>query len=162
TSLDVSLVEQSSTQQVLWVTNQGGGQVSFNASAGDTPWLTVTNGSGTASAGNPSPVSLQVDASSLPPGRQNATVMVTADGVDPLQIPVALTVTPSTKPKLLVSQTALSFRALVNSGGNATFPQSVGILNIGDGSMSWSAVASSSGNWLSISPSSGTSAAQGG
>src|SRR6185436_3943165 len=54
-------------------------------------------------------------------------------------------------------QAALSFTT-VAQGGGVPLPQNFGILNIGKGAMSWTATASTltGGDWLKISPASGT------
>ena len=54
---------------------------------------------------------------------------------------------------ILLSQSALSFTAVAQGG--VPLPQNFGILNTGQGSMSWTATATTltGGNWLQISPS---------
>ena len=57
---------------------------------------------------------------------------------------------------LLLSQTGLTFTAVSNDG---TVPsQSIGVLNTGAGMLNWSVDTStlSGGNWLTVSPTSGT------
>lgn len=58
---------------------------------------------------------------------------------------------------LLLTHTALAFSGI--EGGPAVSAQAVGVLNMGQGTMAWTAQAStlSGGSWLSVSPTSGTS-----
>src|ERR1019366_1181923 len=72
-----------------------------------------------------------------------------------ITVPVTLSVS-SPAAIILVSQSALSFTAVAQGG--VPLRQNFGILNIGQGSMSWTATVTtlSGGNWLQISPSSGT------
>src|SRR5207237_9170787 len=53
-----------------------------------------------------------------------------------------------------VKRNSLYFNAAVVGSNPAN--QSVAISNVGGGSLSWSAMASSTGNWLSVTPGSGT------
>jgi uncharacterized protein (TIGR03437 family) len=70
-------------------------------------------------------------------------------------IPVTLAINPAPA-VILLSQTGLTFTAVAQGG--SVIPQSFGILNIGAGSMNWTATAQtiSGKGWLSLSPISGT------
>jgi uncharacterized protein (TIGR03437 family) len=144
------------TQQ-LQVLNPGGGSLSFTASASTTSggsWLGISATSGAATPS--SPVSLTVTAApgSLAPGTYNGTIEITGAG-SAINVPVTLSVSAPTA-AILLSQTGMSFTAVAQGG--APLPQNFGILNTGQGAMTWSATATtlSGGNWLQISPTSGT------
>jgi uncharacterized protein (TIGR03437 family) len=143
------------TQQ-LHALNRGSGSLSFTAkattSSGES-WLTVSAGSGTATPASPASLMVTATPGSLAPGTYSGTITITGAG-GTIDVPVTLSVS-APSASILVSQSALSFTAV--SQGGVPLPQNFGILNIGQGSMGWTATAStlSGGNWLKISPSSG-------
>ena len=144
------------TQQVH-VLNSGGGSLSFTASATTSSggsWLSISLANGTATPSSPAALTLTATPGSLAAGTYNGTVTITGAGGS-INVPVTLSVSAPTA-IILVSQAALSFTAVAQGG--VPLPQSFGILNTGQGSMSWTATAAtlSGGNWLQIAPSSGT------
>jgi uncharacterized protein (TIGR03437 family) len=85
------------------------------------------------------------------------TGAVVASGAGQTQrVAVTLLVT-AVSQTILLSQSGLLFTAV--QGGSAVPSQSVGILNVGQGAMNWSAEAStfSGGSWLRVTPASGSS-----
>jgi uncharacterized protein (TIGR03437 family) len=144
------------TQQ-LHVSNTGGGSLSFTAnvttSSGGS-WLTISPANGTATPSSPASLTVTATPGSLAPGTYSGTVTITGAG-STINVPVTLSVSAPTA-VILVSQSALSFTAVAQGG--VPLPQNFGILNTGQGPMSWTAAATtiSGGNWLQISPSSGT------
>jgi uncharacterized protein (TIGR03437 family) len=119
-------------------------------------WISVNQFSGT------TPNSLQITATPgalLSPGTYTGTVTVTATGLggaavanSPVTIPLTLQVTAGT---LSVSPATLSFSQL--AGAPASAPQAVQVSSNGL-PLTYNAVASTNGslNWLSVSPSNGT------
>ena len=144
------------TQQ-LHVSNTGGGSLSFTAnvttSSGGS-WLTISPANGTATPSSPASLTVTATPGSLAPGTYSGTVTITGGG-STINVPVTLSVSAPTA-MILVSQSGLSFTAVAQGG--VPLPQNFGILNTGQGSMSWTATATtlSGGNWLQISPSNGT------
>jgi uncharacterized protein (TIGR03437 family) len=144
------------TQQ-LHVSNTGGGSLSFTAnvttSSGGS-WLTISPANGTATPSSPASLTVTATPGSLAPGTYSGTVTVTGAG-STINVSVTLSVSAPTA-LILVSQSALSFTAVAQGG--VPLPQNFGILNTGQGPMSWTATATtiSGGNWLQISPSNGT------
>jgi uncharacterized protein (TIGR03437 family) len=149
--------------------NTGGGSINFNAtettvSGGN--WLSLNATSG--SFGNAAPYSLGVTVNStqLAPGVYRGSVSVSGSSasgpITPVTIPVALTVSGSNQ-VIQLSQTALNFRTITT--GSSPLPQTIGIQNIGQGAMSWTAGAVDvNGNpvpWVKLSASSGTVSASG-
>src|ERR1035437_8022952 len=143
------------TQQ-LRVLNTGGGSLSFTAAvaAGGTSWLTISPASGTATPSSPASLTVTAAPGWLVPGTYCGTVTITGAG-STINLPVTLSVSAPTA-IILVSQSGLSFTAVAQGG--VPLPQNFGILNTGQGSMSWTATATtlSGGNWLQISPSNRT------
>lgn len=89
-------------------------------------------------------------------GTYSGTVTITGAGSS-ISIPVILSVSAGVPTAaILLSQSGLSFSAVAQGG--VPLPQNFGILNTGQGSMSWTAAAATltGGNWLQISPASGT------
>jgi uncharacterized protein (TIGR03437 family) len=144
----------------IQVSNSGGGVLSFSVAASGGAWLSVSPTSGTVdntASGNASTSSVSLtmtgDPTSLSPGIYEGSVTVTGAGT--VTVPVTLSVT-APGPVILVSQAALSFTAV--SQGGAPLPQQLGILNVGAGTLNWTATASTfaGGNWLQISSAGGT------
>jgi len=162
-ALDTQNVSFSATEgsgaltQQMHVLITGGGSLSFTANASTTSggsWLTISPGNGTATLSSPASLTVTATPGSLAPGTYSGAIAITGAG-STINLPATLSVSAPTA-VILVSQTGLSFTA-VEQGG-VPLPQNFGILNIGQGSMSWSATATtvSGGDWLQISPSSGT------
>ena len=131
------------------------------------PWLAAAR---TQSGGNwlsvfptvgqaPAVLQVSVDATSLAPGSYSGSIDISAPGATPssASIPVSLTVGTQQAASLLVRPGQLSFR--LPAGGNAP-QQTLSISNSGGGTLRWSAQAATvSGNWLSVSATSGQATA---
>jgi trimeric autotransporter adhesin len=141
------------TQQ-LQVTNTGGGALSFTAATSGGSWLSISAASGTATPSSPGPLTITATPGSLAPGTYSGNVAITGAGTTK-NVAVTLSVSAPTA-VILISQVGLSFTAVAQGG--VPLPQTFGILNTGQGAMSWSATAAtlSGGNWVQISPASGT------
>jgi uncharacterized protein (TIGR03437 family) len=140
------------------LTNAGGGTASYQASA-VTPagqsWLSVAPASGQVTNGSPMTLSVTATPGSLAPGTYSGSISIT--GSTTKQIPVTLSITQSSA-VILLSQTGLTFTAI--AGGGTPLSQNFGILNTGQGSMTWSATATSptggSVPWLTLLEAGGT------
>jgi uncharacterized protein (TIGR03437 family) len=140
------------------IANAGGGVLRFTAAAVGGDWLTFSPASGeieSTTTGNPgTSLTITADPRSLRPGTyQGSVTVVGADST--VTIPVSFSVATPT-PVILVSQTGLSFTAV--SHGGAPLSQQIGILNVGTGTLDWTATAKtlSGGNWLQLSSALGT------
>jgi uncharacterized protein (TIGR03437 family) len=151
----------SATTGQIQVSNTGGGVLNFTASAQGGTWLTVSPSTGvidnsSAASGSAPPVSLTVtcDPSSLAPGVYLGSIVVAGAGSS-VTAPVAFSVAASSR-AILVSQSAISFTAVAQAG--SPLPKQLGILNIGSGTLNWTAALMplSGGNWLVMSPTSGS------
>ena len=142
------------------ISNVGGGSLTFQTSAVTAAggnWLKVSPASGTATIVNPASLVINADPTGLAPGTYTGAVSVSSAGSsENRDLPVTLTVS-AVAQSILLSQTGLSFTAVVQGG---TVPsQNFGILNTGAGMMDWSVSASTlsgGNNWLSVTPQSGT------
>ncbi len=150
------------TTSTIPLTNSGGGTINFqaSASAGSGNWLQVTPLSGVLQAGSTLSLSVTATPGSLAPGTYAGFVNVTAvAGTTPVakSIPVTLSISQSSS-VILLSQTGLTFTAI--AGGGIPLSQNFGILNTGQGSMTWNASAKlPSGGavpWLNLLETSGT------
>jgi len=145
----------SVTRQVT-VRNLGSGPLSYSASTCGSNWLAVSPATGSTTPNSPASVTVTATPGSLAPGTYTCTLTVSGtSAANAIVIPVSASISaPATK--LLLTQSGLNFQ--VAPGGGTPLPRNFGILNIGQGSMTWSAAATtySGGSWLSISPASGT------
>jgi trimeric autotransporter adhesin len=149
----------SAPPQQVSVFNTGSGTLSFSASATTNSggsWLSVPSATGTATPTLPGAFTVVVTPGTLAPGTYTGaiTVVNTGDGSS-VSVAVTLSVIPPSV-VMALSETGLSFSTA--QGGGAPLPLSFGILNTGQGAMSWTAAASTltGGNWLLISQPSGT------
>ncbi len=150
--------------QTLTVSNGGDGVLNWTAqatvAAGVGNWLTLSAASGTATGTLPAAVQANVNVSGLAAGVYSGSITVSSSTSNQtITIPATLVLSVPT-PTILLSQTGLTYTAVV--GGGAAPAQSIGILNVGQGTMNWTATVTTlgnSGNWLTVSPGSGSSAA---
>lgn len=149
------------TTSTVSLMNAGGGSITFQASA-NTPsgqsWLSVTPSSGQITNGSPAALSVTVTPGSLAPGTYSGSIGITSSAASgTTRIPVTLSITQSAS-VILLSQTGLTFTAI--AGGGTPLSQNFGILNTGQGSMTWSASArlpaGGSVPWLTLLETSGT------
>ncbi len=142
------------SSQEITLNNGTTESVAFTATPSGESWLTVSPASGSVPALQIAFASLTVDPAGLAPGTYIGTITITAVGQ---QFPVGITVTVNAaSTALALSQTSLRFRVAANASAPAS--QSIDVLNQGTGSLNWSTSASTLvGNWLSVTPASGTS-----
>ncbi len=139
--------------------NQGGRKPENTASASTATggvWLQVSPQTGTASPSTPGNLTVTATRGNLAPGTYIGAITV-ASAATGQQIAIPVTLAVSNSPQQIVlSQTGMTFVAVAQGG--ATLPQNFGILNIGSGSMNWTATATtlSGSGWLSVSPATGT------
>jgi len=138
--------------QTFNVTSSPSSGVAYTVTAATTTggnWLTAT-----ASGTTPGTVSVSINNSGLANGTYNGTVTVAAPGSASQTVTVTLTITPPAS--LTLSPTTLTFNTTV--GGPAPQAQTVSVSASGNAAVPYSAAAttSSGGNWLSVSPASGT------
>ena len=147
----------SSTTQII-VTNQGGGSLAFNATASSSTggnWLQVSPSNGTATPSSPVTLTVTATPGSLGAGTYSGSIVLSSSSGGNATITATLTISAAPQ-TILLSQTGLTFISVAQGG--SPLPQGFGVLNIGQGSMTWAASAStlSGGPWLSIDQSSGT------
>ncbi len=147
----------AAVSQPVQVLNTGGGSLNFTAAAATSSggsWLSISAASGTSTPSSPASLTVTATPGSLTPGTYTGAVTIAAGGAT-ISIPVTLSISAPTA-AILLSQSALNFTAVAQGG--VPLAQNFGILNTGQGSMAWTATAATltGGNWLSISPSSGT------
>ncbi len=145
--------------QTVQITNSGAGTLTWTATAAVSSglaWLSVTPASGTA----PAALTVSVNTSGLAAGTHQGAVTVTASGAvgSPQIINVTLTLSASNQPVLAVSPRLMQFTSPANA---SPLPQTLQVLNTGSSAITFSIQASTvtGGNWLSVTPSSGTATA---
>ena len=138
--------------QSLRIENTAGAELNWTAGAATAigSWLTISPATGY----TPASLQVSVNPAGLASGSYSGSVTVRSSGAaQSVTVPVNLAISASTAGVLLLSQTSLLFKA-VESGG-AEPPQTFGVLNVGRGTIDWTAQAGES--WLRISPVSGHS-----
>jgi uncharacterized protein (TIGR03437 family) len=147
--------------QSVTVTNHGNQTLEFSASAATNSggnWLALSPSAGSITAGGSLGLAVTADPAKLTAGTYAGVVNISVAEGQPISVS-ALAVVAGTQPNLQLSQTGLRFQAV--SGGTATSPQTITVLNPGASSLNFAAAASTlaGGNWLSVSPASGVSSA---
>ena len=154
-----SVLGEPISTQSLRVSNSGTGTISWRAESSTVTgaWLSVAPFTGLASASAPGTVQVSVNAGGLGEGSYSGTILVSSvDTNQTVSVAVTLSIA-SSDGVLLLSQNSLLFRAV--EAGGADPPQTIGVLNIGGGSVDWSgeAIVRQPAPWLEISPASGRS-----
>ncbi len=144
--------------QSVSIVNHGNQAVQFSASATTNSggnWLQLSSSEGSIASSGSFGLAVTADPSKLAPGTYSGAVTISIPGGQPLTVAV-LAVVAGAQPNIQLSQTGLRFQAV--SGGTATSPQTITVVNSGT-TVNFAASASTlaGGNWLSVSPSSGTS-----
>jgi hypothetical protein len=140
--------------QTIQVSVPGGGSAPFGASAFSLGnWLSVSPSQGTA----PAVLTVSVSLATLPAGVYSGQIMA-GSGASPVSIPVTLTVTAAVPPASF-SVTPSTIPETLASG-SAPLQISLQVTPAGVTPTPFTAVASSAGNWLSVTPSSGSAPAQ--
>jgi len=142
--------------QTLSISNVGSGALSWSATAETSSggqWLRISSGLGTA----PSSLTISADITGLAQGvYQGQVTLRNLTAAETKIISVVLTVT-KTQPILLPTQTGFLFVGI--EGSLVIGPQSFAIQNAGQGRMDWQVQVNlpAGGDWLRVSPTSGTS-----
>ena len=142
--------------QVLVISNQAGSTLQWTAevrTSGGGDWLKLSSAAGA----TPSFLTVTAASGGLAPGVYSGTVVVRASGVSRTVV-MTLLVTRAV-PILQPSQTGFLFQGV--EGGLNVGAQTFHVLNLGQGTMNWQVRATTADgrNWLSVTPSSGTSQA---
>jgi hypothetical protein len=141
-------------EQQIVVRNSGGGApIAFQASAGGSPFLSVTPTSGQSTPNTPVIVKVRVNTAGLSAGNYTDTVRITSQAGNS-DIAVSLFVADD-GPILRLSESGLHFEERQGAGNNNT--ESVLVLNVGDPAarIAWTATVTASPNWISVTPASG-------
>ncbi|HZR28340.1 MAG TPA: family 16 glycoside hydrolase, partial [Terriglobales bacterium] len=134
--------------QSIAISNSGSGTLNWIASS-NASWLTVSPSSGT----NAGTLTASANISGLAEGTYNTTILVSATGAtnSPQNVAVKLVIS---SPKLGVSPSSITFNAFQGQPNPAPAP--VNISDLGGGTINWTASATSTPSWLTISGNSGT------
>lgn len=149
----------AAVQAQLLVSNPGGGILSFTTAVTGCSCVSVSTPAGQASAGAPAGVAFTVDPTGLPPSTYNSQIVINASDGEQVTVPVTTAVNSLTQ-SIVLTQTGLLFGTVAQ--GAAPPAQSFGIINAGQGTMSWNVsvqTLSGTAGWLSVSPSAGSVAA---
>ena len=137
------------TQTLTVSSAAGAASVSFTAAASSNgSWLSVSPTSGTTQAN----LIVSVNQANLTAGNHSGSITISPTGGNAVVVQVTLDVL--SQPEVTASPASLSFSFQAGSGGSVT-PGQLTVSATG-GASSFQASASSSGNWLSVTPTSGT------
>lgn len=145
--------------QQLTISNQGSGSVrysaAFNANGGN--WLNVAPADGVVTPSAPATLTVTVTPANLGVGSYSGSILIfSPDTRQQILVPVIVAISAPPQ-KITLSQSGLTFTAVAQGG--SVLPQSLGILNTGSGTMSYTVQVSTqpgASGWLSVSPNSGT------
>ncbi len=144
--LDFSAPQGSNaTPQSVNVTNAGGGVLNWTIDA-EGSWYNLSSFQGQA----PSTVTVSPMSAGLSVGTYPGALVFKAPGAADVRLPMTLTV--NTTAELSVDPRALTFQTVV--GGAITPAQRLSVLNLGTGSMDWTAYCTPA--WLLCDPASGS------
>ncbi len=135
------------------VSNTGAGTLPWTASASGNPsWLKLSPLSGA----TPAVMTASIDTTGLMAGSYPSTITVTS-GSQHQTVSVTLTVAPPTPPEFALSPATV----IVDAAAGSTTPitRVIQVPNAGTGTLAWTAAADPGSPWLSVSPTSGSSAA---
>ena len=141
----------SQTINVTSTSGASGVTFTVQVTAGS-PWLST---SAAASASTPSSFTVSVNSTSMAAGTYSGNIRVTPNGGNIVDIPVSLTI--SAPASVSASPTSLTFN--YRAGDAAPASQPLTVSGSGSAALGFTATASSTGNWLVVSPASGTTPA---
>ncbi len=118
----------------------------------DASWLTVTPTQRTA----PGTLIVSANPAGLAPGGYSGAITIAASGTSSLTVPVSLTVSSSQPPQLSVNSRGINHSFA--QGSRLVRRERISVENTGGGSLAFQAIAAAdqSGNWLSVTPASGS------
>jgi len=145
--------------QSLTVNNLGGGTLTFTITVASGDFLSLSVASGSVTPSTPDSVAVTANPGSLQPGTYTGALILNFSDGSTAKVPVTMAVT--AVPEIIrLTQTGLSLTAV--AGGQLAPPQTFSVLNVGMGSMNWTAKAISQSGApvvLTLDPALGTSVA---
>lgn len=144
--------ETANANELLALSNGGGGQLTWQASSGQS-WLQIAPGSGTIPSGEHMTLTVALDRSALTPGTYTTNIVFTSN-TEQITLPVSMRVIPlqpEHQAVLDLSPAVLSFDA-TDFGPNPS-PQTLTISNPGVRTLLWGmqmAFQNNNGNWLLV------------
>jgi uncharacterized protein (TIGR03437 family) len=143
--LTVSLAKGGTpVQENLVVSNTGTGTLAFRTTVG-CPWVALSGGASSLLAGQSTVIAATVSPGNMPQGTYFCNIGV-QDQAAGLTASLTMTLQVNPQPSIVLSQTGLSFLTVQN--GTDPPPQTLGVINIGGGPLSWSTVKGQGCDWL--------------
>lgn len=157
-SLALTADPGQTAEATLVIGNSGGGELPFTVETAGGAWLSASATQGIATPDTPE--NLRISASTatfgatLAAGTYSGEIRIRSEHGS-RTIPITFSVREGRAPRILLSQTGLSFLAV--AAGGAPAPQTIGILNEGGGTLAWRASVQSlsGGDWIGIDQSQG-------
>jgi uncharacterized protein (TIGR03437 family) len=155
-SFEASTAAARTANQILQVSNTGGGTLNWTATTETTTggsWLSISPASGS----NAGTITVGARVTGLARGTYNGRITLTAPAAanSPQYVSVSLTLRDPGVPLIRVSPAALTFTAMTET--RSLVPERLDIVNGGEGSLNWRAQMTifNGGAWLSAGPLSG-------
>ncbi len=154
TAIDLGAGDQATNStQIVTLNNLGGGQISWQASVTQS-WLQVTPIKGTFSNAQRAQITVAANRFGLKAGDYHTSLMLASNAGDSI-IPITMRVLPlQLNHEAVLEATPIALNFTATDGGGAPAAQSFTINNPGAMPLQWSA--SSSSNWLSFTPQTGS------
>ncbi|MEO7018967.1 MAG: hypothetical protein ABI234_02315 [Ktedonobacteraceae bacterium] len=150
--------ELTNSNQPLAISNAGGGQLTWQASSGQS-WLQISPASGTVASGVHMSVIVAIDRSKLNPNATYNTSIIFTSNTEQITLPVSMSVIPlqpGHQAALQLSPAALTFNATVS--GPEPQPQTITVNNPGVQPLTWGmtiAFQNNNSHWLFASSQTG-------
>lgn len=149
--------EATNSNKLLALSNAGGGQVIWQASA-DQPWLQISPSSGSIASGSHQAAVIAIDRSGLAPGSYHTTLLF-ASNTEQVSLPVTMQVVPlqaNHEAVLQASPAALAFTG--SAQGPEPQAQTITVSNPGTQTLTWSSSISlpNGFGWFWMTPQAGT------
>ncbi len=160
------LSEGQESRQLAVLRNSGADAVPYSVQLDDSAaarWLQIDGASGSVGPGAPESIVLRAGAASLQQGEYRTTLRVTNQKTSETVLAPVRLVVANVQAVLRLALTGLNFQAMEGPSA-ADFPQKIGVLNAGKGSMNWTVTQAADAppvRWLTLSDASGVSEAEG-
>lgn len=145
--------ESNPSSQNVTVSNIGTGTLNWSV-ADSAAWLAQVPSSGSLGASDSEDSTFSVDITGLTAGNYTDTAVFSATGETDQNVQVDLIIHPAGTELPQIDIDPTSYELEIEVGDTGSYTENVTVTNVGDGTLSWSIIESTS--WLTVSPDSGS------